>query len=577
MVTGLGPLNLKDPKNIKLNSELGSSASARTSLTTTASKTRSSGTAARILVNSSQGVSSGSIFFTKAVRRPSVSSYQSAAGISRALNNGRQNYRYLSGIAATGVAAQSTTYVQSQSTASSVGETLGALAGLVTAGASAAKSLGLFQGKTNSQKIDNAMGNLSNTIPSGASSDVSGYINSMQNCNTAASLSASIDSAKAQLDNINSNYSSIESQLNDTINGYNVKEGDLKKEQGELKGNVDSLTSEKGTNESMVKNAKTLLNGAKQSEAEADNALKGKSAEYDKAVSDYAQKQKNTKVAEDGVSTAEKGVSGAKADLAKAKSQLKPDGTQDTDAIAKAELALAEAEKKLTEAKENLNKAKTEEQKAYETKKTKLDEKVKAGEIKEQEAQKVKDAQKDVKTYQTNLDNSEQRLETTKKNLEQAEFKLEAVQEKIDVGEKQRTMLEETKTNKETLSQAISQQEKRLAKMEKDETKAQTKAEKRAAKEGKTAQREENTESYLINKALNSSETSGSTNTGNWHTFKGNDGQQYVQIRSGSSTRYINKSTKKDVTRQEFEEKTSVAQNNITKNIDIRTDGTDIT
>ena len=61
----------------------------------------------------------------------------------------------------------------------------------------------------------------------------------------------------------------------------------------------------------------------------------------------------------------------------------------------------------------------------------------------------------------------------------------------------------------------------------------------RIAKEGKTAQREENTESYLINKALNSSETSGSTNTGNWHTFRGNDGQQYVQIRSGSSTRYI--------------------------------------
>lgn len=509
MVTGLGPLNLKDPKNIKLNSELGSSASARTSLTTTASKTRSSGTAARILVNSSQGVSSGSIFFTKAVRRPSVSSYQSAAGISRALNNGRQNYRYLSGIAATGVAAQSTTYVQSQSTASSVGEALGALAGLVTAGASAYKTLneaGIFNKssnktqsntQTNSQKLQSQVEQLSNYNPANVpapSQEVQGYINSMTSCNDPASLKTAITVANGEV-----------AALDSATSIYQDAVDQAQSDEAKLTSQLQGCVAQTNTAQNQVSTAKNGVNAAEIGVKQATDQLKGINAEYGQAVegyntahNNYVDAQNNTKRADANEKDTSNKYEEAKSNTASAKTSCQaaeqawqscpdkitgPNGTQIPNPqkaqlkakfdIAKEKLKQAEqqesnakiahnkAKAELDSAKQKESSAKTNEDKALQNKNKAYE---KLGDQKEKvDAQETK-----VKQQQQLLDKQKANLETCQEAVDVANNNLAVIGEKIEGCNSYKQMLDQHNSSLSQLKDSIASQQQRLGTLEKN-------------------------------------------------------------------------------------------------------------
>ena len=488
MVTGLGNMDINNPLRKKqLYSEIGTSATAKASVATTASKVRSSGKPLNV-ISQSTGVSSGSIFFTKALRRPTIARYQSAAGISRALNGGRQNYRYISNLATTGIATQNATYMQSsQSTASSFGEALGALAGLITAGAGAAKTMGWLDGKSNSQKIDNAMDNLSNTVPSNVSSDVASYIKSMESANNSTKLRNAIASANDQVGGMETNIASLDDMINGT-NGYKNKQVSLENKQGNLEGQVKSLETKKGEQESVVSSTEKQLSTAKSNLETADKKVVDSNSAYKTASEKYTTAQANTKKGETRVSTAETGVANAKANLAQAKLKLNPDGTQDQAAIAAAQKELEAAEKELNDAKEALNGKgglKEKEQEALNAKKeaaNNLDESTNEA----KEAKKaVQDALAEVDKQQGQLEKATKSLEETKAELEPIEKELAEVKDEIALGEARASMLEEAKTNKDSLEQTIAKQNKRLAKMENDEAKALTKADKNKSSDAK--------------------------------------------------------------------------------------------
>lgn len=471
MAIGLGPLNLNNSKNVQLKSNIGTSATAKASVIANASKVRSSGTPTRIVVDSNNNSSSGSVFFTKAMRNPTMARYQSAAGLSRALNRGRQNYGYISNFATTGIAGQRATYVQSQSTAASVGEVLGMLGAFATQGANIYKTLndaGIFgkksvdaghapQSKGNhlSSQMDKVLGGNSNislesatglrtasSFGSGFSADYSSIKSAIDSGNfdpqkIRTDVSALVVKSTEDLYEAKATLNVLQAQQSDNASKVETMEADVQA----AKGDMDVAQKELGT-------SKSTLASAKDSRKTADEELGNKKAEYKNACNDVIEAETGYSSAQATVTTCETTYSSAQAKHKSATAQLQnaesalskiPNDAEHAierqaaekvrdQAKAAEEQAKAEEDKAKTDldnAKNELQKAKDKLDGAKTCKSDMLKEYSKAEKGVADAAKKCQDAQSNVDKMQSQYDAKLQNSDICQANYEKAKTTLE--------------------------------------------------------------------------------------------------------------------------------------------------------
>ena len=515
MVTGLGAMDLKNPKYVKLNSELGTSATAKASVAATASKTRSSGKPLNVISQSS-GVSSGSVFFTKAVRfnmQPRPVSGRNASLYANARRAAGQRFNALS--QQYWASPSLSTYNQSQvaykqSTASSFGEALGALAGLITTGANAYKTLneaGIFnkksantasQPKTNSGKIDKALDGLGSYTPANmksTSSEVSGYIDGMQSCTDAASLKTAITLANGELtalDSATSIYDTAVAQAESDKQKLNEQVTESKQEVADAKQNVsDAEQSVKGAEEGVKRATEEL----KQVDQEYGQAVEN----YNTAHDQHVDAKNATERAESKVEDTTEKYNNAKANTASAKASCKaaeqawqscpdtiegPNGTRVPNpekAKLKAEFEVEKQKLKQAEQEESnakiaketaekeLKQAKSAEEKASKAEEKALNDK-------EAAYKKVGDKKAEIDKKEAVVQQKEKLLDKQKSMLEKGQEALDSAQsnyniakEKLEGCDSYRTMLKEHTDNVSLLQDSISSEEQRLSQLEKNE------------------------------------------------------------------------------------------------------------
>lgn len=479
MVTGLGAMDLKNPKYIKLNSELGTSATAKASVATTASKTRSSGTAARIMSNSS-GVTSGSVFFTKAVKFSSQPRPTSGRDLSLYANARRaagQRYNALSQ-RYWGDNPSYATYNQAQvaykqSSASSFGEALGALAGLVTTGANAYKTLneaGIFGHKSEST------GQIAQSRGKNLTSQVDKVLGGSSNISMDDLSSSGLRTASSFGSNFNSNYSAIKSAIESgnfdpqairsdvsslvvkstedfyeakaTLSVLQAQQSDNAFKVEAMEADVQAAQADTDIAKTELGTSKSTLSSAKAARKTADEELANKKAEYKNACNDVTSAETEYSTAQTTVTKCETTYSSAKAKhssatdtMNKAKSTLDsiPNDTEHAlerqaaqkvydQAKAAEEQAKAEEDKakeELDKAKDNLNKTKDKLDGAKATKEEMLKGYSKAEKSVADAAKKCQDAQENVDKRQAEYDANLQKSDMCQSSYEQAKTTLE--------------------------------------------------------------------------------------------------------------------------------------------------------
>ena len=318
---------------------------------------------------------------------------------------------------------------------------------------------------TRGDVVDNAMNGLAE-VPSG-STDISNAIAKMENCENSTTLRNAIASANEQLSSIASNKASLEQLTSDNSDKLVGLEG----KKGQLEQNMSKLKETQGEQKSVVSSTQKQLGDAQKAEEKADNAVKGKSQVYDKAVNDYKTAQNNTKTAQTGVSNAETLLSGAKAELAQAKLALLPNGEPDTEKITQAQAKVTEAEGKLTEAKNKLTEAKTKEEQANTAKQQAANDLSDAKGVSAEQRKAVMDAMAEVSKQKGQLDRVTAQLEQTEAQLKPMEDALADTKSQMDVLNAQSGLLAKSKTDEKELQKAIEKHNKQLAKFEAAESK----------------------------------------------------------------------------------------------------------
>lgn len=412
------PLNFKAGVP-KLNSELGSSSSARATVISTATQTRSKGSAAHIITVSSTAHTSGNIFFTASSwgHRPRpisgrdmslAANYRRAAG--QRFNAYAQQYWNTGSLSAYNNAQ----VAYKQSTASSIGEALGALAGLVTTGANAYKTLneaGLFNKKTQNTGGANPKGakalekNLAKVVGNNPKVDPNSI--SSTGLRSASSFGANFSSdyasLKSAIDSGNFDPQKITADVNKfvistTEDLYDAKAtlSVLQTQKSDATSKLETMQNDVQAAEADMKKAKTdlgtsqsVLNSAKESREAMDNILAKDNAEYKTACDDVIAKENEKDTAQSGVTTCKSALASAETKYTQAQSQTAtarnnlnsiPNDAQHAlerqaaqralDLAEKAEAAakqeketaqknLQDAEGKLKEAESNLQKAQT--------------------------------------------------------------------------------------------------------------------------------------------------------------------------------------------------------------------------
>lgn len=350
MAIGMGPLDLKKAPP-KLNSELASPA-AKKSIATSAGNARSS--AAHIITISSAAHTSGNIFFTPASSwghrpRPVTGRNMSlAANYRRAAGQRFNSYANRFWQSPSLSLANQANIAYKQSTASSIGEALGALAGLVTTGANAYKTLndaGVFNKKSSNtggaapkgskdltQQVSRALGDgpkisadsLSSTGLRTASSFGANF-NSDYNSIKSAIESGNFDNPNKIMGDVNKLVISATEDFYDAQGTLNV----LQAQQSDASAKLETMQNDVQTTEADMKQAnkdlgtnQSVLKSAKDSRQKMDEVLAKDNQEYKTACDDVTAKETEKQTAQTGVTTCKSTLASAEAKLTQATAQL---------------------------------------------------------------------------------------------------------------------------------------------------------------------------------------------------------------------------------------------------------------
>lgn len=339
---------------------------------------------------------------------------------------------------------------------------------------SIADKLGAFDAlKNNNTKTPTATEQLNTFLSANqnvsSTSDVSGYISSMESATDSMSLRSALSEASGQLSSLNAQtnmYTSLSQEASNAVSGLEESVSTAEKDVSDKKNLVGQLSS---TVTARERNRDNAINSVRSLDSSYAESLEKYSQAHDARVTaetNYSNAQAATSRAQTSFSQAEATLNSTPKEVPDANGNMVPNPKYEQAKIAyeNAKTQLENAKEAESQAKDKLDQAKTNEENALKEKETAFE---KLGDAKEA----VKAAEKDVTTAQEQLDKSKEAQGNAQNDYNIA---TESYQEALRVQESNDSIIEQCKNHTKMvkeLSESIEKQQKRLTKLEAEEEK----------------------------------------------------------------------------------------------------------